>query len=193
MKNLADLSINGIASYLQLYFIDKEIKEDTLLEIIDQILNSIENGKRTQLSSAAELLYQEGELGRIEKELISFLSSNNGIDHKIKIEVEKIYLEVITRLQGNKIVVKAPRKKFGNLTAQQIAFLFNALKDLNCINDRKTEVGDGLSILFGISSDNIRTRLSNSDKIEHKDYLECISFMEKWVTKLKKQEDLYKK
>ncbi len=193
MKNLADLSINGIAAYLQLSFIDKEIKEDTLLEIIDQILNSIDNGKRNQLSSASELLYQEGELGKIEKELISFLSSNNGIDNKIKIEVEKIYLEVITRLQGNKIVVNTPRKKFGNLTAQQIAFLFNALKDLNCINDRNTEVGDGLSILFGISSDNIRTRLSNSDKIENKDYLECISFMENWMTKLKKQEKLYKK
>ena len=193
MEKLVDLSINGIASCLQLTFRNTEINEMTLNQIIDQILNDIEIGKKEQLSSSSELLYQESELSKKQFELSKFLNANNGIDQQIKDSVEKIFLEVISRLQGKQIVVTTPRKQFSDLTAQHIAFLFDPLREINCINDRKTELGDGLSILFGISSDNIRTRLSNSDNMDLNDYNKCVAFMEIWMERLKNKRIMFEK
>jgi hypothetical protein len=95
-------------------------------------------------------------------------------------------------LSGKQIVVKTPKKQFGNLNAKQIAILFNALKKLNLINDRNTELGDGLSILFGISSDNLRVRLSYPYDFEEKDREACISFMEAWIKRFNDIEPIKK-
>jgi hypothetical protein len=193
MEKLVDLSINGIASSLQLTFRNTQINAVILNQIIDQILNDIEIGKKEQLSSSSERLYQESELSKKQFELSKFLNANNGIDQQIKDSVEKIFLEVISRLQGKQIVVTTPRKQFSDLTAQQIAFLFDPLREINCINDRKTELGDGLSILFGISSDNIRTRLSNSDNMDLNDFNKCVAFMEIWMERLKNKRIMFEK
>lgn len=191
-NNLKDLSINGIASFLQLNYKANEIAEETLFEIIDKLLNQIDLGKQHQLSSHSELLYQQEMLQKMQLELDYFLSATNGIDFQIKNHVQAIYLEVISRLSGKQIVVKTPKKQFGNLNARQIAILFNALKELNLINDRKTELGDGLSILFGISSDNIRVRLSYAYDYEENDREACISFMEAWIKRFKDIEPIKK-
>jgi len=191
-NDLIDLSINGIASFLQLNYKANEIAEETLFEIIDKLLNQIDLGKQHQLSSHSELLYQQEMLQKMQLELDYFLSATNGIDFQIKNHVQAIYLEVISRLSGKQIVVKTPKKQFGNLNARQIAILFNALKELNLINDRKTELGDGLSILFGISSDNIRVRLSYPYDYEENDREACISFMEAWIKRFKDIEPIKK-
>lgn len=172
-------------------------KEHLLIgEYLTEKSQVIESGLGLLFSESAKMNYLQDTANALNKAVTRFKRVNSGHTGLTRVLTDNILRNLsgfaqdkVNELKGktepkNQIDMVEEKIFDGKLSNKQIAYLFHHL--LNVYPEiNKTNLGEGLGIIFSKSGGRIRQHLSNPDDLTDKEIISAVTFLEIWMEKIK--------